>query len=185
MCLNSLKKRICRISARERMSVWFLSEKRKKKERRKNFETNIFYIWWLLLGICLFESKPVIFLILLSVPFHRNKGINVFEIRVETLLFKPMDKLTRYSVITPLKDPMRNLIGSFLSLSSPSLSLLSLVQTALDKLYLERKLNSMYANYLRRFSKIYLNFHESEKLHPNTKRRNFEMIIFQNSKEPG
>ena len=43
----------------------------------------------------------------------------------------------------------------------------------------------MYANYLRRFSKIYLNFHESEKSYPNTKRRNFEMIIFQNSKEPG
>lgn len=161
-----------------------VGEKKKKgKEKKSHFETNIFYIWWLLLGICLFESKLVIFLILLSVPFHRNKGINVFEIRVETLLFKPMDKLTRYSVITPLKDPMRNLIGSFLSLFSPSLSLS--YQTALDKLYLEGKLNSMYANYLRRFSKIYLNFHESEKSYPNTKRRNFEMIIFQNSKEPG
>ena len=159
-----------------------VGEKKKKgKEKKSNFETNIFYIRWLLLGICLFESKPVIFLILLSVPFHRNKGINVFEIRVETLLFKPMDKLTRYSVITPLKDPMRNLIGSFLSLFSPSLSLLS----NSSRQALSRKLNSMYANYLQRFSKIYLNFHESEKSYPNTKRRNFEMIIFQNSKEPG
>lgn len=63
---------------------------------------------------------PVIFLILhLNVPSTLNKGINVFEIRVETLLFKPMDKLTCYPVITPLKDPMRNLIGSFLSLLPP------------------------------------------------------------------
>lgn len=67
---------------------------------------------------------PVIFLILhLNVPSTLNKGINVFEIRVETLLFKPMDKLTCYPVITPLKDPMRNLIGSFLSLPPPRLFL--------------------------------------------------------------
>lgn len=67
---------------------------------------------------------PVIFLILhLNVPSTLNKGINVFEIRVETLLFKPMDKLTCYPVITPLKDPMRNLIGSFLSLPPPPLFL--------------------------------------------------------------
>lgn len=96
-----------------------------------------------------------------------------------------MDKLTRYSgfnytIERPDEEFNRKLLITFLSLS-----LLSLVQTALDKLYLEGKLNSIYANYLRQFSKIYLNFHESEKLHPNTKRRNFEMIIFQNSKEPG
>lgn len=118
-------------------------EKKKGKEKKSNFETNIFYIRWLLLGICLFESKPVIFLILLSVPFHRNKGINVFEIRVETLLFKPMDKLTRYSVITPLKDPMRNLIGSFLSLSSPSLSYHSFKQFSTSSISKENSIRCM------------------------------------------
>lgn len=72
--------------------------------------------------ICLFESKhyarnfPYL---TFQRTFPLNKGINVFEIRVETLLFKPMDKLTCYPVITPLKDPMRNLIGSFLSLFPP------------------------------------------------------------------
>lgn len=74
-------------------------------------KTNIFYNLIIIIRFIRFVHSN-------RTNFPTNKGINVFEIRVETLLFKPMDKLTCYSIITPLKDKEFNskLLITFLSL---------------------------------------------------------------------
>lgn len=74
-------------------------------------KTNIFYNLIIIIRFIRFVHSN-------RTNFPTNKEINVFEIRVETLLFKPMDKLTCYSIITPLKDKEFNskLLITFLSL---------------------------------------------------------------------
>lgn len=131
MYLNSLKKRICRISTRERMDEYDSCSRKKKKRgwytKEKKILLEIFIQF--LFQIVFRKQTYFIYNLIIIIRFIRfvhsnrtnfptNKGINVFEIRAKTLLFKPMDKLTCYSIITPLKDKEFNskLLITFLSL---------------------------------------------------------------------
>lgn len=130
MYLNSLKKRICRISTRERMDEYDSCSRKKKKRGWYTKEKKILLEIFIQFLFQIVLRRQTYFIILIIIirfirfihsnrtNFPTNKGINVFEIRVETLLFKPMDKLTCYSIITPLKDKEFNskLLITFLSL---------------------------------------------------------------------